>query len=104
MRITIDSREVEVAAGSRLLDAARVAGIQVPSLCADPRLAPYGSCRTCMVSLEGVDGPVPACTTPASDGAVIRTDDPAARATARVALELIVGSLPPCELVEAPES
>ena len=95
MRVTVDNREVETAPGSRLLDAIRTAGVEVPSLCADPRLAPYGSCRTCMVALAGAGEPVAACTTPATDGAEVRTDDPVALATARVALELVVGSLPP---------
>jgi formate dehydrogenase major subunit len=102
MRVSVDGRAVDVGPESRLLDAARAAGVEVPSLCADPRLAPYGSCRTCMVGLEGADDPVPACTTPAADGAVVRTDDPTAQATARVALELIVGGLPPSAL-ELPE-
>ena len=91
--LTIDGRDVAVASGSRILDAARAAGIEIPSLCADPRLAPYGSCRTCMVSVDGGE-PVPACTTPVAAGAEVRTGDPAARETARTALELLVDSLP----------
>jgi formate dehydrogenase alpha subunit len=101
--LTVDGAAVTVPVGSRLLDAVRAAGAEVPSLCADPRLAPYGSCRTCMVSVEGGVGPVAACTSPAADGAVVRTDDPAARDTARVALELIVGQLPESALSQAPE-
>ncbi len=101
--MSVDGTEVIVAAGSRLLDAARAAGAEVPSLCADPRLAPYGSCRTCMVSIEGAEGPVPACTTPATDGAAVRTDDPVALDTARIALELIVGQLPEAALEQQPE-
>ena len=54
-------------------------------------------------SVEGGSGPVAACTSPAADGAVVRTDDPAARETARVALELIVGQLPESALSQAPE-
>jgi formate dehydrogenase major subunit len=95
MRVSVDGQSVEVAAaGARLLDAVRAAGVEIASLCADPRLAPYGSCRTCMVALEGAEEPVAACTTPATDGAAVRTDDPLALDTARVSLELIVGSLP----------
>ena len=101
MRIAVDGREVEVAAGARLLDATRVAGVDVAALCADPRLDPYGSCRTCMVAVDGADGPVAACTTPAREGMSVRTDDPTAHATARTALELLVGSLPP-EALEIP--
>jgi formate dehydrogenase alpha subunit len=94
MNVTVDGVEVEVGAGSRLLDAVRVAGVELPSLCADPRLAPYGSCRTCMVAVDGVVEPVPACTTPASDGAVVSTGDGDAHATARTSLELIAERLP----------
>ena len=103
MRVIVDGTPVTVAADSSLLDATRAAGAEVPSLCADPRLAPYGSCRTCMVSIEGTDGPVPACTTPAAEGGVVRTDDPVALRTARLALELIVGQLPVSALDQPPE-
>ncbi len=103
MRVSVDGTEVIVAEGSRLLDATRAAGVEVPSLCADPRIAPYGSCRTCMVSIEGEEGPVPACTTLATEGAIVRTDNPVAIDTARTALELIVGQLPESALTQAPE-
>ena len=94
MKLTVDDRPVEVAEGARLLDAVRAASVELVSLCADPRLAPYGSCRTCLVTVEGTEGPVPACTTPASDGAVVRTDDPFALETARTSLELLASTLP----------
>ncbi len=94
MRVTVDGIAVEVADGSRLLDAVRAADVELPSLCADPRLEPYGSCRTCMVAVDGVVDPVPACTTPATDGAVVSTGDGDAFAISRTSLELIVGQLP----------
>jgi formate dehydrogenase major subunit len=94
MRVTVDGDAVEVPDGARLLEAARAAGAEVISLCADPRLEPYGSCRTCMVAVEGVDDPVPACTTPAADGAVVHTDDPAALDLSRASLELLASTLP----------
>ncbi len=103
MRVEVDGSEVDVPDGSRLLDATRAAAAEVPALCADPRLAPYGSCRTCMVVVEGADEPVAACTTPAFDGAVVSTADPAALETARISLELIVGQLPESALAQAPE-
>jgi formate dehydrogenase alpha subunit len=103
VRVIVDGAGVIVPAGSRALDAVRIAGAEVPALCADPRLAPYGSCRTCMVSIEGGDGPVPACTTPVAEGASVCTDDPVALQTARLALELIVGQLPESALDQAPE-
>lgn len=93
MRVTVDGAEVEVGGGARLLDAIRAAGAEIPSLCADPRLEPYGSCRTCMVAVAGAVDPVPACTTPATEGAVIDTGDAEARAIARTSLELMVDRL-----------
>ena len=56
-----------------------------------------------MVSIDGAEGPVPACTTPATEGGVVRTDDPVALDTARLALELIVGQLPESALDQRPE-
>ncbi|MCB0876301.1 MAG: molybdopterin-dependent oxidoreductase, partial [Solirubrobacterales bacterium] len=94
MKVTVDGTAVEVEPGARLLDAIRAAGADLPSVCADPRLEPYGSCRTCMVALDGSAEPVPACTTPASDGDAIDTGEEVAVATARTSLELIAGRLP----------
>jgi formate dehydrogenase major subunit len=93
VKAEVDGRPVEVPAGASLLDAVRAAGAEVPALCWDERLRPYGSCRTCLVALDGGE-PVAACTTPCSDGASIGTDDAEALATARGALELLVSALP----------
>jgi formate dehydrogenase alpha subunit len=94
VRAEVDGRAVDVPAGATLLDAIRAAGADVPTLCWDERLRPYGSCRTCLVATAGHEEPVPACTTPCADGDSIRTDDPGATATARDSLELIVSTLP----------
>ena len=93
MRLEVDGRAVELEAGATLLDAVRAAGGEVPTLCWDERLSPCGSCRVCMVHVEG-RGPVAACTAPAADGAVVRTDHPEAVAAARGTLELILSQLP----------
>ncbi|HSJ17938.1 MAG TPA: 2Fe-2S iron-sulfur cluster-binding protein, partial [Solirubrobacterales bacterium] len=93
MRVSVDGAPVEVDAEATLLDAIHAAGADVPALCWDERLRPYGACRTCMVALEGREGPVPACYTPAADGAAIRTDDPGAREVARGALELTLSEI-----------
>ncbi len=93
-RATVDGKEVAVPQASTVLDATRAAGAEVPALCWDERLRPYGSCRVCMVTLAGNEAPVPACSTPLADGAEIATAEPVARETARGALELLVSSLP----------
>jgi hypothetical protein len=64
MRVIVDGREVEVASGASVLEAVRAAGRDVPSLCWDPRTSPGGSCRTCLVAVNG-DHVVAACTIPA---------------------------------------
>src|SRR5690242_2024120 len=94
LRAGVDGVVVVVRDGATVLDAIRAAGTGIPSLCSDERLRPYGSCRVCMVGLEGHAGPVPACSTPVMDGARIDTRDSGAIETARGALELIVSTLP----------
>ena len=94
VRVQVDGRIVEVPAGARVLDAAHLAGVTVPTLCWDPRLEPFGSCRVCLVGVDGAPAPVAACTALVTDGMVVRTDDPHARETARTVLELLVSELP----------
>jgi formate dehydrogenase major subunit len=93
VRVTVDGAPVEVGEGATLLDAIHAAGREVPALCWDERVRPYGSCRVCMVALEGREDPVPSCYTPATDGVAIRTDDPAAREVAAGALELTLSEV-----------
>ena len=93
MKATVDRREVEVESGASVLTVVRAAGQDVPSLCWDPRTSPGGSCRTCLVAVDG-DHLVAACTTPATDGMVVRTDHPTATAAVRGTLELLASSLP----------
>jgi formate dehydrogenase major subunit len=102
MRVTIDGRGVEVPSGASVLAAVRAAGRDVPSLCWDPRTSPGGSCRTCLVAVDG-DHVVAACTTPATEGMVVRTDHPTATAAVRGTLELLVSSLPARALDAPPE-
>ncbi len=71
--LKIDDKEVEVAEGTTVLNAARAAGIEVPTLCDHPALEPYGGCRLCLVEIEGARTLQPACTLPASNNMVIHT-------------------------------
>ena len=89
-RLTVNGIDVTVPEGTSLLDAARVAGVDVPTVCHDPRLAPAGSCRLCIVSVDGEPRPVTSCSTPARDGAVVTTSRAqleGLRATVRQMLE-----------------
>jgi formate dehydrogenase major subunit len=101
--VSVDGRELEVPAGSSLLDAARAAGKDLPTLCSDERLSPNGACRLCLVAVEGRRAPVASCTTPVAEGMAIRTDDPASEAAVRATLELLVSELPERALELPPE-
>ena len=72
-RLTIDGKEIEVEAGTNLIEAARRLGIEVPHYCYHPGLSIAGQCRLCMVDTEKTPRPSIACNTPAADGMVVHT-------------------------------
>ncbi len=72
--VTIDNKPYAVAKGISILEAAEQNGIYIPTLCAHKELTPYGGCRMCIVEVEGMRNLPTACTTPISDGMVIRTN------------------------------
>jgi formate dehydrogenase alpha subunit len=93
--LTIDGQGVAVAPGATLLDAAQQAGVYLPTLCADDHLEPYGACRLCLVAVEGDRRPMlPACTTPATDGMVVRTSSDLIDRTRRNIVELLLSNHP----------
>ena len=94
IRITLDGRAVLAREGETILDAATREGVYVPTLCFDPRLAPYGACRACVVGVAGARGPVAACTIPVREGMVVDTRDPLAFRVARGVVELVLSDFP----------
>ena len=72
--LTINGRAVEVEEGATVLAAARQAGITIPTICDHKDLNPYGSCRMCIVEIEGVRGFPTSCTTPATAGMRVTTE------------------------------
>ena len=74
--LTIDGQEITVAEGTSLMRAAAEAGINIPKLCATDSLEPFGSCRLCLVQIEGRRGYPASCTTPAENGMVVFTETP----------------------------
>lgn len=76
IRFSLDGKTVEVETGATLLDACRSACSEVPTLCHDDRLDPYGGCRMCLVELDGVPRPVPACKTLAGEGMTVVSQSP----------------------------
>ena len=94
VKLIIDDIEVAVAAGTTVLEAAQSAGIYIPTLCYHPDLKPYGGCRLCIVEIEKMRGLPTACTTPAADGMVVRTDTPQLQELRRGFLHLILSEHP----------
>jgi formate dehydrogenase alpha subunit len=89
VRLEIDGREVSVARGANLVDAAHAAGVYVPHLCWEAGLEADGCCGLCTVGVAGEGEPVLACETRAREGMVVNTGDGAAVAIRRRRLELI---------------
>ncbi|MGI9170391.1 MAG: molybdopterin-dependent oxidoreductase, partial [Caulobacteraceae bacterium] len=71
--LTIDGAQVTTPEGTSVLRAALEAGIAIPKLCATDILAAFGSCRLCLIEIEGRGGTPASCTTPAGEGMVVRT-------------------------------
>ena len=92
--LTIDGFEVSVPKGTSLMRAAIDAGIQVPKLCATDMLDPFGSCRLCLVEIEGRRGTPASCTTPAEAGLVVRTQSPKLQQLRRGVMELYLSDHP----------
>ena len=69
MVISINALPIEVPSGARILDAIRLAGIEIPTLCHDDRPVPTGACRLCLVHVEGWNRLVPSCATPVASDA-----------------------------------
>lgn len=73
VNLTIDQRPLEVEQGTTILQAARQHGIEIPTLCDYPGLPPHGSCRLCIVEIQGRNSLPAACTTPVEEGMVVET-------------------------------
>jgi heterodisulfide reductase subunit A len=96
VRLTVDGTEVEVEAGSTVLQAAEKLGIKIPTLCHHRSLTPYGACRVCLVDVESPRGSKieASCVYPAQDGLVVRTDSERVLKTRGIMLELLLARSP----------
>jgi len=74
--LEVDGKPVTVPAGTSVMRAAAEAGVQIPKLCASDNLKAFGSCRLCLVEVEGRKGTPASCTTPAEQGMKVRTQSP----------------------------
>jgi len=90
VELTIDGRMVKAEPGTTILQAARSAGIDIPTLCQDDRLEPFAACRLCLVEVEGARGPVASCAAEAAEGMVVRTETDEIVEQRRVLLDLML--------------
>ena len=88
--LIIDNKKVFVPREITILEAARIAGIEIPTLCYLKDINEIGACRVCLVEIEGVNKLAAACNTPVSDGMVIRTNSPRVRKARKINVELIL--------------
>ncbi|KPU44077.1 NADPH-Fe(3+) oxidoreductase subunit alpha [Oxobacter pfennigii] len=94
IKLVIDGQSVEVREGATILEAARLLGIDVPTLCNDERLVAHGACRICVVEVEGARTLMTSCTVPAANGMVVRTESPRVAEARKGILELMIANHP----------
>jgi formate dehydrogenase major subunit len=92
--LNIDGVSVSVPAGTSVMRAAVKAGVMIPKLCATDTLAPFGSCRLCLIEIEGRRGYPSSCTTPAEAGMTVRTQTPKLAELRRNVMELYISDHP----------
>ena len=90
LRVQIDGRNVQVPAGSTLLDAAKRADVSIPTLCHRDGCRPGTSCMVCVVQVQGLKRLVPACAYPVRDGMVVETGTERVLQARRTAMELLL--------------
>ena len=92
--LTIDDREISVPEGTSIMRASIIAGINVPKLCATDSLEPFGSCRLCVVEIEGRRGYPASCTTPVAEGLKVHTQTSKLADIRRGTMELYISDHP----------
>jgi len=90
VKLTIEGVEVEVPAGTSVLEAAKQTGVLIPHYCYHPGLPVAGSCRMCLVDVEKSPKPVPSCATPVAPGMVVHVSSEQAKAARRGVLEFLL--------------
>ena len=100
--VEIDGKKVEVPADTSIMRAAAEAGIDIPKLCATDRLKAFGSCRLCVVEIDGRKGTPSSCTTPVADGMVVSTNSDKLDRLRQGVMELYLSDHPKeCEVGQA---
>jgi formate dehydrogenase major subunit len=102
IRIEVDGRLVEGLEGQTILEVCRDNGIEIPTLCYEPKLPGFGACRMCVVDVEGEEHPPISCSRACEDGMKVQTQTEELRRLRKTNLELIFSDhnaycLPPCQ-------
>ncbi len=92
--LEIDGMWVSVPRGTSIMRAAAMCDVNVPKLCATDSLEPFGSCRLCLVEIEGRRGYPASCTTPAEEGMKVRTQSPKLQSLRKGVMELYISDHP----------
>jgi NADH-quinone oxidoreductase subunit G len=90
VELTIDGRTVSVPKGTNVLEAAKTIGLRIPNFCYHPDLSWEGSCRMCLVAIEGRPKLLPSCCEPVAAGMKVRVADPVAEDARRAQLEFLL--------------
>ena len=94
VNLTIDGRAVSVEKGSTVLEAAKKAGVRIPTLCYLENVQAIGACRMCIVEVQGRRGLHAACVLPVEEGMVVNTNTAMVRTARKAVLELILSNHP----------
>ncbi|MDT7646933.1 MAG: formate dehydrogenase major subunit, partial [Pseudonocardiales bacterium] len=94
VELTVDGMAVTVAPGTSVMRAAKHAGVDIPKLCATDSLEAFGSCRLCVVEIDGARGTPASCTTPVAPGMVVRTQTEKVAKLRRGVMELYISDHP----------
>ncbi len=94
INLMVDGVSVSVPEGTSVMHAASLSGVTVPKLCATDSLEPFGSCRLCLVEIEGRKGYPASCTTPAAEGMKVHTQTPKLADIRRGVMELYISDHP----------
>ncbi len=92
--LTIDGMQVSVPEGTSIMRAAMEVGNKIPKLCATDMLDAFGSCRLCLVEIEGRNGTPASCTTPVADGIVVKTQTERLKQLRKGVMELYISDHP----------
>lgn len=90
IKLIINGNNLTASEGATILEVAKAARINIPTLCHDPRLKAYGACRLCLVEVKGAKSPILSCATKAQDGMDILTDTPALLRIRKTIVELLL--------------